>query len=140
MNPEELSIGNWILIEGRPSKIDYIDCIVGGVISGDQSAAMSSIEDVQPIPLAREVLHRETLREGSKWRLTFEDGLNKDFELISRSGFRLEVHFWGKHTYIYIVRRSDTITVAEKEEAFPIHRLQNLWLSFTGEDLGIHEV
>lgn len=131
---QELRLGNWVLIGGRPQKIDSIvsdknmDVLYSGVnielergYYGD--AALIAYSNPEPIPLTPEILEKagfELLPGGHHYAygenpLTHDYMIVVKYSVIINGFFYQNGHFHIKH----------------------LHQLQNLYFALTGQELEI---
>jgi hypothetical protein len=116
MNSNELRIGNWVLYEGKPTKVDEI--FIG---------AFKHLK-AEPIELTAEVLERAGFERDDKGHpFNPQDFLRKRIGKIS---FESDNSDDFKTVFVY-VRGHDICSTTK------LHELQNLFYALTGEEINI---
>jgi len=126
MKPNELRIGNWVLVNNKPSSIDSIheshgvnlSIFLGGYGDGG-SLYSDQFDEIKPIRLTTEILEKARFRQAIT---------NDRIWLLRIGDTNLMLHIDGS-AWSY----SGPILIKIEY----VHQLQNLYFALTGEELEI---
>ena len=129
MNAQELRIGNWVLIDGKPERIDSIvtsssnflyDGVNAEIEDGYYGDYSVMVKDPEPIPITPEILEKAGFEFESRGVDAFE-------QIWSCNGIEIWQHDEG------FSQDYSPYSVDIKH----LHQLQNLYFALTGEELDI---
>jgi hypothetical protein len=137
MQAKDLRLGNWLIIHGRPEKVESIsyDELLKSNGIDEHYINRSNLKDIRPIPLTAELLEKS------------------GFEINGFKQFDFPIHKYSKLVldlnggYIWL-RESDIKGESFKDDIvclwnrdykkdFYLHQLQNLFYSLSGEELEV---
>ena len=100
MKAEELSVGDWVLCDGKPYKITE----VGGMVCLDYEYGLfASFKDIEPIPLTQEILQKNGFIGEEIYVAIFDKAHGNDFDY----GVALD--------YVHELQHALRVCMADKE-------------------------
>jgi hypothetical protein len=127
----ELRLGNYFLLKGKPKKVKHIWPYGVGIPTeeGDDWTQVLEIEDIEPIPLTREILEKAR----------FEKNRDNDFIISMALDFHLSISFYPDGAFPILIKDSEMYNgeaqMVPLNRLDYLHQLQNLYFALTGEEL-----
>jgi hypothetical protein len=130
MNAQELRIGNWVLHNNRPERVDSIGREGINEMRGHGNDYIIPYTDIHPIPLTPEILEMAGFVE-SGYPYPLERVMTKEVIRLYKKS-----RFW-----VYFIDGKIKVTTASGGWELPhihhLHQLQNLIFALTGTELNI---
>jgi hypothetical protein len=133
IQPQELRLGNWIVIGGKPAQVTCVSTEGVSADSNTTSYCFEKFEDIHPIALTAELLEKAGFENITP---EYDNGIVHTFKK-----YLLIIRFtWDEDGTLFTARTASLENGMRNYSIIltSLHQLQNLYFALTGKELEIN--